>query len=70
MNELRDLRERRRGADDDLSPLAATFLRGLSIGTLVGAAIAGSAIWRRLRDTGAAATPADRAPASESGERP
>ena len=34
----------------DLSPLAAKFLRGLSLGALVGAAIAGSAIWRRLRE--------------------
>jgi transposase len=28
-------------------PRVATFLRGLVIGALVGAAIAGSAIWRR-----------------------
>jgi hypothetical protein len=34
----------------DLSPLAGTFLRGLSLGALVGAAIAGSAMWRRARD--------------------
>ena len=36
--------------EPDLTPLAATFLRGLSLGALAGAAIAGSAIWRRLRD--------------------
>jgi hypothetical protein len=33
----------------DVAPLAGTFLRGLSLGALVGAAIAGSAIWRRTR---------------------
>ena len=32
------------GADDRRTP----FIRGLTIGVLVGAAIAGSRIWRRL----------------------
>ena len=32
---------------DDDSPRLQAFLRGLSIGALVGAAIAGSAIWER-----------------------
>jgi hypothetical protein len=35
-------------ANED-SPRMAVFLRGLSIGALVGAAIAGSAIWERAR---------------------
>ena len=34
---------------DDASPLVSTFLRGLAIGALVGAAIAGSAIIGRRR---------------------
>ena len=52
MRNLRAALDRRAdgGARPDLAPLAATFLRGLSLGALVGAAIAGSAIWRRLRE--------------------
>ena len=34
-------------ADDGDSPKAATFARGLALGALVGAAIAGSTIWQR-----------------------
>ena len=34
---------------DEASPVASTFLRGLAIGALVGAAIAGSAILQRRR---------------------
>lgn len=30
---------------------AVSFHRGLALGALVGAAIAGSTIWRRVRDT-------------------
>lgn len=30
-------------------PRAVTFLRGLSVGALVGAALAGSTLWSRLR---------------------
>lgn len=33
--------------DDDGDPRAATFVRGLFLGALVGAAIAGSTIWQR-----------------------
>ena len=33
-------------------PRTGTFLRGLTIGALVGAAIAGSTIWGRLRRRG------------------
>ena len=52
MKELRGPLARATGLDASphLSPLAGTFLRGLSLGALVGAAIAGSAIWRRARD--------------------
>lgn len=34
---------------DDASPVVSTFLRGLAIGALVGAAIAGSALLQRRR---------------------
>jgi hypothetical protein len=45
------------GRDDDreLSPAVATFVRGLSLGALVGAAIAGSALLQRRRNSGRAA---------------
>ena len=39
-------------AGDD--PRAATFVRGLVLGALVGAAIAGSTIWQRRRAAAAA----------------
>ena len=35
--------------DDDEAEGLARFLRGMTIGALVGAAIAGSAIWQRTR---------------------
>lgn len=47
--------DRRRGVpeDDEQDPpgfsLSPGFVRGLTLGALVGAAIAGSAIWDRLR---------------------
>lgn len=41
---------------DDAAPLVSTFLRGLAIGALVGAAIAGSAILQRRRSHEPAAT--------------
>ena len=34
-------------ADADADPRVASFLRGVTIGALVGAAIAGSALWER-----------------------
>jgi hypothetical protein len=33
------------------SPLVSTFIRGVTTGALVGAAIAGSALWSRYRRT-------------------
>jgi hypothetical protein len=33
------------------SPIVSTFLRGVTTGALVGAAIAGSALWSRYRRT-------------------
>jgi hypothetical protein len=36
-------------AGTDHSPIISTFLRGLTTGALVGAAIAGSALWNRYR---------------------
>ena len=36
-------------AGADHSPIVSTFLRGLTTGALVGAAIAGSALWNRYR---------------------
>jgi hypothetical protein len=44
------------------SPVMSTFLRGVTTGALVGAAIAGSALWgryRRTRDAGAVAPTAE-----------
>jgi hypothetical protein len=35
------------GSGDDANPRVAAFLRGVTIGALVGAAIAGSALWER-----------------------
>jgi hypothetical protein len=35
------------GANDDDDQRASTFARGLALGALVGAAIAGSTIWQR-----------------------
>jgi lipid-binding SYLF domain-containing protein len=48
--------------DDDQR--AATFVRGLALGALVGAAIAGSTIWQR-RHARPNAAAADAAPASD-----
>ena len=52
--------------DRDLPPAVGTFLRGLSLGALVGAAIAGSALLQRRRHRDDAAIPiepaADRSP--------
>jgi hypothetical protein len=42
---------------DDASPVVSTFLRGLAIGALVGAAIAGSAILQRRRSHDVAPAP-------------
>jgi hypothetical protein len=39
------LREALRG--DDRAGAGATFMRGLTLGALIGAAIAGSALWQR-----------------------
>jgi hypothetical protein len=36
-------------ADSHRSPVVSTFLRGVTTGALVGAAIAGSALWGRYR---------------------
>jgi hypothetical protein len=44
------------GSGDDDDRRATTFARGLALGALVGAAIAGSAIWQRRH---AAAEPAE-----------
>ena len=51
-----------RTADDD--ERASTFARGLALGALVGAAIAGSAIWQRRLNRTAAAEPKDEPPAT------
>ena len=54
-------------ADADADPRVASFLRGVTIGALVGAAIAGSALWERAarrRAAEAATTAEDDAPPS------
>jgi hypothetical protein len=47
----------------DRSPVVSTFVRGVTTGALVGAAIAGSALWGRYRRNRASSsdTPAGRA---------
>ena len=55
-------------ADDER---ASTFARGLALGVLVGAAIAGSAIWqRRLNRAADAAPPAPAVPETRVDEAP
>ena len=49
--------------EDDGDPRAATFVRGLFLGALVGAAIAGSTIWQR-RQARRSAPNAEGAPVS------
>jgi hypothetical protein len=45
---VEELRRSAAGSGDDRDPAAgSTFVRGLVAGALVGAAIAGSAIWER-----------------------
>jgi hypothetical protein len=53
LKEIRRVLASRDDAEPDLPPLVGTFLRGLSIGALVGAAIAGSALLRRRAGRGA-----------------
>ena len=48
--------------DDDVR--ATTFVRGLALGALVGAAIAGSTIWQRRRNPGPDAEPEKAPPAT------
>lgn len=64
------------GTGEDRDERASTFARGLALGALVGAAIAGSTIWgRRHARTSGAGTEAGQEPAAadadvERGERP
>lgn len=54
-------------SDADADPRVASFLRGVTIGALVGAAIAGSALWERAvrrRAAEAATTDGEDAPPS------
>ena len=51
----------------DRSPLVSTFLRGVTTGALVGAAIAGSALWSRYRRRQRSAVAADPVAALERG---
>ena len=53
------------GGGDDDDHRATTFARGLALGALVGAAIAGSTIWQRRRGSGRPGTvPLDGGPAT------
>ena len=47
------------GSGEDRDERASTFARGLALGALVGAAIAGSTIWQRRHARAAAADFAD-----------
>jgi hypothetical protein len=49
------------GGDEDRDQRASTFARGLALGALVGAAIAGSTIWQR-RQSHRADSPASAKP--------
>jgi hypothetical protein len=51
-------------ADSHRSPVVSTFLRGVTTGALVGAAVAGSALWSRYRRSrsGTAEVPAATVP--------
>lgn len=53
MSRRRDGLARHLADDHDLPPTVGTFLRGLSLGALVGAMIAGSALLRRRTRQGA-----------------
>lgn len=57
------------GAGADVDPRAATFTRGLVVGALVGAAIAGSTIWQR-RQAKREAVPHDAAVPQVTGDAP
>jgi hypothetical protein len=63
-----EARQPRRESDDglgsDTDPRLASFLRGVTIGALVGAAIAGSALWERAQRRRMAAA------ADEAGDAP
>ena len=54
------------GGEDDGDPRVAAFLRGVTIGALVGAAIAGSALWERASRRRAAAEADDSATEDDS----
>ena len=54
--------EAARGGDD---VRASTFVRGLALGALVGAAIAGSTIWQRRRQPSRGSQPAEAASTTE-----
>jgi hypothetical protein len=55
------------GEDDDAEGMAR-FLRGMTLGALVGAAIAGSAIWQRARSRTSETPETDRT--AEAGDTP
>ena len=50
MKRVQDMARARQDEDRKLNPAVATFVRGLTLGALVGAAIAGSALLQRRRD--------------------
>jgi hypothetical protein len=52
-------------ADSHRSPVVSTFLRGVTTGALVGAAIAGSALWSRYRRSRSATADVPAAPARD-----
>jgi hypothetical protein len=54
------------GAHDDDDQRATTFARGLALGALVGAAIAGSTVWQRRHARSARPTHSEVQPAADS----
>lgn len=57
MNDLRGLFRELAPDDDERTPLASSFLRGLTLGALAGAVIAGSALVQRRHRSGGSPDP-------------
>jgi hypothetical protein len=57
--------ERDRSDSNEDAPRLAVFMRGLTIGALVGAAIAGSALWERTRRRAESERPGEPLPTPE-----
>jgi hypothetical protein len=61
---FRSITDRAGGSAEDPDVRASTFARGLALGALVGAAIAGSTIWQRRHSRTPRAASTDETPTS------